>query len=215
MDDPAEPRDEPTPERPYHHGDLRRALIDATFELIDERGLEATTLREVTRRAGVSHAAPYHHFADRSALLSAAAVESFELLAVHLRSAARRARGDGATRLKAVVVAYARFALEHRPRWRLLIEPEPVSGPMGAEVHLAATEVRERVGSVVQDAIEDGSLRADTNVETATIAVWSSMHGLTTLATGGLLGGAVSPSRADRAARAVAGTLLDGLRSPV
>ena len=200
--------------RPYHHGDLRRALIDAAVELIAERGLEATTLREITRRAGVSHAAPYHHFADRNALLEAAAIESFEQLATHLRTAAHRARGDGSARVRAVIVAYARFALDRRARWRLLIEPELVTGPAGTEVARAAQEVHDAVAATVRSAIGEGSIRRDADPETMAIAAWSSMHGLTTLATGGLLGGTVTPSRADRAARAVADALLDGIRVP-
>lgn len=201
------------PPRPYHHGDLRRALIDAAVELIGERGLEGATLREITRRAGVSHAAPYHHFADRNALLEAAAIESFEQLAAHLRAATHRARGDGAARVRAVIVAYARFALDRRARWRLLIEPEFVTGPAGTEVTRAAQDVHDAVAEAVRSAIDEGSIRRDTDPRTIAIAAWSSMHGLTTLATGGLLGG-ITPSRADRAARAVADALLDGVRTP-
>jgi AcrR family transcriptional regulator len=74
---PAAKRDSPAAKRNYHHGDLRRALLDAAWRLVVEKGLAALTLREVARAAGVSHAAPYHHFPTRTALLDALAVEGF------------------------------------------------------------------------------------------------------------------------------------------
>ena len=64
------------PKRRYHHGDLKRALLDAALELVRTKGAEAFTLREVARRAGVSHNAPYRHFRDRGELLAAVAVEA-------------------------------------------------------------------------------------------------------------------------------------------
>ena len=69
----------------YHHGNLRRALLDAGLELLAEKGVDGFTLREVARRAGVSHAAPYHHFPDKGALVRAIVAESFELLGIALR----------------------------------------------------------------------------------------------------------------------------------
>lgn len=74
---PAAKRDSPAAKRNYHHGDLRRALLDAAWRLVAEKGLAALTLRELARAAGVSHAAPYHHFPTRTALLDALAVEGF------------------------------------------------------------------------------------------------------------------------------------------
>jgi AcrR family transcriptional regulator len=70
-------RDSPAAKRNYHHGDLRRALLDAAWRLVAEKGLAALTLRELARAAGVSHAAPYHHFPSRTALLDALAEEGF------------------------------------------------------------------------------------------------------------------------------------------
>ena len=74
---PAAKRDSPAAKRNYHHGDLRRALLDAAWRLVAEKGLAALTLRELARAAGVSHAAPYHHFPSRTALLDALAKEGF------------------------------------------------------------------------------------------------------------------------------------------
>src|SRR4051794_10810015 len=78
---------------PYHHGDLRRALLDTALEAITEQGPAAVSLRDVARRAGVSHAAPTHHFRDKAGLLTALAAEGWTLLADALSSAA--AGGEG------------------------------------------------------------------------------------------------------------------------
>src|SRR5262247_3375139 len=98
---------------PYHHGNLREALLKAAIRLIAEVGPTAFTLREVARRAGVSHNAPYRHFEDKEALLAAVATEGFLLLSAALRDA--RANVEVAEeRFVRTGVAYLRFAQEHR-----------------------------------------------------------------------------------------------------
>jgi AcrR family transcriptional regulator len=77
--------------RPYHHGDLRRALIDAAVQAIAEVGPAAVSLRDLARRTGVSHAAPAHHFGDKAGLLSAVAADGFRCLAATLREPTRPA----------------------------------------------------------------------------------------------------------------------------
>ncbi|MFC7657596.1 TetR/AcrR family transcriptional regulator [Pseudonocardia benzenivorans] len=78
-------------DRPYHHGNLRRALLDASAQLVGERGPAALSLREVARRAGVSHAAPAHHFTDRRGLLTALAAEGWGCSPLASRTRARPA----------------------------------------------------------------------------------------------------------------------------
>src|SRR5262245_25989316 len=98
----------------YHHGDLRAALIVAATELLREHGLEAFTLRECARRAGVSHAAPAHHFGDARGLLTACAAAGFEHLADAMEHGAGSAGSDAQARLRAVGAGYIGFALENR-----------------------------------------------------------------------------------------------------
>src|SRR3954468_18569644 len=100
-------RDVPaTPARDsYHHGALREELLTACVALIEAEGIGAVSLRRVAREAGVSPGAPYHHFADRAALLAAISVRGYELLEVRLRQA-RREAPTAAAALRAIVEAY-------------------------------------------------------------------------------------------------------------
>ncbi|MET9865788.1 TetR/AcrR family transcriptional regulator, partial [Streptomyces sp. NPDC006386] len=104
-----------TTNRPYHHGDLRRAILTAALDAIAVDGPSGLSLRDLARRAGVSHAAPAHHFKDRAGLLTAIAAEGFGLLATALREAAD---------LKEAGVRYVRFAREHPAHFQVMFAPE-------------------------------------------------------------------------------------------
>jgi AcrR family transcriptional regulator len=102
----------------YHHGDLRQALIETAIEMLGERGAEAFSMAEASRRLGVAPSAPYRHFADRDALLAAVAVRAAGLLAEQLDRHA--ASGPPAQRLAAAAGAYVRFADDQRPLFQAL-----------------------------------------------------------------------------------------------
>lgn len=104
----------------YHHGDLRAAVLAAAGKLIEEEGLAGLSVREAARRAGVSHNAPYRHFPDRDALLTALATEGFDLLRKSLENQSGRELGE----------AYVRFALAHPQRFRLMFMTRQ-AGAMG------------------------------------------------------------------------------------
>src|SRR6266850_4711197 len=94
----------------YHHGDLRAALLQTAGKVLEKEGLGELSLRELARRAGVSHNAPYRHFPDRDSLLAALAAEGFALLENEMRGLGARAMGE----------VYIRFALQHPQRFRLM-----------------------------------------------------------------------------------------------
>ena len=105
----------------YHHGDLRRALVDAAAELAAERGPESVTLREAAKRAGVSHAAPYHHFAGRGELLHAVALEGFRRMDAEMKAAYKRnEKASPYDRLGALGKAYIRFAARNPHYFRAM-----------------------------------------------------------------------------------------------
>jgi AcrR family transcriptional regulator len=106
--------------RPYHHGDLSKALLSEAANLVETEGVAALTLRELARRLGVSHAAPTSHFADKDALLGALAAQGFGELADALAAARGGTRGTAAARLRELGRAYVRFAREKPGHYRVM-----------------------------------------------------------------------------------------------
>src|SRR5437763_13451961 len=104
---------------PYHHGDLRRTLLAAAAEAIAEHGPAAISLRDLARRADVSHAAPAHHFGDKAGLLTALAAEGYGLLAAALGEAAERTGS-----FLEVGVAYVGFAVDHPAHFAVMYRPD-------------------------------------------------------------------------------------------
>ena len=158
--------------RPYHHGDLRRALLDAALAEIAEGGPGQVSLRELARRVGVSHAAPRHHFGDKRGLLTAVAVEGFELLAVELGEAWQSTHS-----FLEVGVAYVRFALAHRAHFDVMFRPELLRDDD------PALEAARRTTSDLLYGPVTTLARAESGADprTPAIAAWSLVHGLATL----------------------------------
>lgn len=107
----------------YHHGDLRRALIQASVDLVAESGVEGFTLREAAKRAGVSAAAPYRHFSDRADLLAAVATEGFDILLPALQAALDRGKDDSMAALALLGRAFVDFGVEHPSHFKLMYGP--------------------------------------------------------------------------------------------
>lgn len=107
--------------RAYHHGDLRRAILEAALEMLEQEGSEGLGLRELARRLGVSPAAPYRHFDSRLALLEALAVTGYQRFAKAVKAAAEASPADP---LRAMGRAYVRFALDNGNLFRLMFSPE-------------------------------------------------------------------------------------------
>ena len=108
--------------RPYHHGDLRAALMTAALSLIDQHGVKGLALSDAAHLAGVSVAAPYRHFKDKEALLAEIAAEGFTLFRDALARAAQSHPEDKVKRLVEMGVAYVDFALHHRSHFKVMWE---------------------------------------------------------------------------------------------
>src|SRR5437660_8463493 len=106
-------RHPPLPPKPYHHGDLKRVLIDAALLLAEEGGAEAVQVREAARRAGVSPGAPFRHFPSRVALMSAVAEEAMRRFRAEIEHALDHAPADPLGRFRAIGIAYLRWALRN------------------------------------------------------------------------------------------------------
>lgn len=170
--------------RPYHHGNLRETLLEAALALIAEVGPAGFTLREVARRAGVSHNAPYRHFADKEALLAAVAAQGFrELTATMLESAAAETTAQG--RLKQSGLAYIAFALR-RPEHFSVMFDIPIAKVEYPECREAGQEAFSTLVRFVQASLEEQHLPLG-NLEQSALMAWSLVHGIAKLATGGQL----------------------------
>jgi AcrR family transcriptional regulator len=173
--------------RSYHHGDLRAELVRVAGDLLDQAGKGTLTLREAARRAGVSHSAPYRHFADREALLADVVAQGFTQLAAELREVASAGGAE-------VARAYLRFALAHPRRYRLMFAAE--------DSPKRRTDLADRSDAILRvlaDSIPD--VGGAEHARRAGIASWGLLHGLAGLLLEGYLG-SLAPS-ADDAERLV------------
>lgn len=161
--------------RGYHHGDLRDALLAAADALLAERGLEGFTLRETARRAGVSPAAPSHHFGDSAGLLTEIAALGYQELARRLTAAAPS--GTPAERLKAQAVAYVGFAMDFPGRFHLMFRHDMLheERPSLEQATEQAWDALEKTVLALQGLPADAELDAEGNA--MLIGIWSTAHG--------------------------------------
>jgi AcrR family transcriptional regulator len=187
-----------TPRRRYHHGDLKAALVAAAVELIAERGVRDFSLAEVSRRLGVTVAAPYRHFADRDELLAAVAVAAFAALGASVAADVAGA-GPPARRLASLAGAYVRFAATNRGLFGVLFG-SGIDKDRFPEVRQAAEPVEAVLTSCVGLICGEGTAAASA----LTDAVAAAAHGYATLLLDGTFGDADAAGEvaAQHAARA-------------
>ncbi len=194
----------------YHHGDLRQALIEAALTLISEKNVESISLRDVARRVGVSHAAPYRHFADKNTLLAAVATEGFQLLHDALEEAAHNVPDHPLKQLQDIGIAYVHFALSHSSHYRLMF------GAYQTTVSQQPDNLAEAVDNafmvlvnVIIQGQKVGVMRANDPRQLAQ-AAWALVHGLAML----LMDGQISEMNAQSVtslSTAVTQLLLEGI----
>ena len=174
----------PMTERPYHHGNLRTALLEQAERTVRERGVQDLSLRELAREVGVSHGAPRRHFPDRQALVDALAQAGFERLGTELRRAADGAGEDFQARLGATAAAYVRFATRDAALLELMFAGKHRE-PAGA-LHEAA----ERAFSVLFELIEQGQAEGVLEAgepERVGLVLFATIQGIAALVTGGMI----------------------------
>jgi AcrR family transcriptional regulator len=165
------------PRKPYHHGSLRSALIEASIALAREGGPDRVILREAARAAGVSHSAAYRHFADREALLAEVASFARSELAAEMRRRVNRAK-DPRRRLRAVGTAYIDFALAEPGLFRTAFTSHPATSQDTDPSHSSAiADPFDVLGQVLDEAQAAGLLDPQRRPG-AEIAAWSAVHGL-------------------------------------
>lgn len=163
----------------YHHGDLKNALIQAGIEILSKEGIQALSLRSVAKRAGVSHAAPYAHFADKQALIAAIAAEGYKKL-YHRLSSAQQAEAEPLPRLTATAHAYLQFALDEPDHFRITF-----AGVVEAEQNYPeyVEQSKQCFGLVVEvvAACQEKGLFAEKDTQLVAVSVWSCIHGFVQL----------------------------------
>jgi AcrR family transcriptional regulator len=185
-----------TVDMPYHHGDLRRALVEHSVTLVREHGVDGFSLRAAARAAGVDPAAVYRHFADRDDLMRAVAAAGFAELTAGMTAATEAARG-AAARFVATGTAYVGFAVANPEYFSVMF------GRHGADVRGSGAYAL--LLTTLGDLAAEHPLRRD--AAGAAVVAWSAVHGLATLA----VAGAVPAAGLDGAVDDVTATVLAGL----
>lgn len=176
----------------YHHGDLRRALLDAALQRLAEAGAAALSLRGLARDVGVSATAVYRHFANKEALLAGIATEGFLGLKEETELGGREAGEDPLARLAGIGRGYVRFARRHPAHYRLMFGPRMLDRAQYPELEQAARASYAVLENAVADGVRAGAL-APEDVALLSTAAWSLVHGLSSLVIDEL----IDPERAD------------------
>jgi AcrR family transcriptional regulator len=163
----------------YHHGDLRQALLHATEELLESSGLENFTLREVARRAGVSHGAPAHHFVDARGLLSEFTAQSFDDMAAAMAHHREQADADAFEQFVAAGLGYVEYALSHRARFQLMFRSDRLDWTRQSLIEAGAKAYGHVVDCTTR--IASGINAPEHMIEQKIALAWSIVHGFATL----------------------------------
>lgn len=170
----------------YHHGDLRHGLLEAALTLLKTKDAKSLSLREVARQAGVSHTAPYRHFADKASLLEAVAEEGFVEFGHYLNEAVTNANAEPMESLKATGEAYVRYALDHPTHFRVMFSHFPASPSPDSNLPATAAGTFQILVDIIAKGQATGLFKAGDPAELA-IGRWALVHGLAMLLLDGML----------------------------
>ena len=167
----------------YHHGDLRRALLDEALRTIQQDGVDALTLRTIGVRLGVSRTALYRHFTDKRALLSSVATEGFRLLTERLLNAWK---AGGIRGFNAMGVAYIRFAMGNPSHYRVMFGGFVDDGPRDDDLMRESTAAFQALVDAILALQQEGAVRKDDALQLAQF-IWAVVHGVSMLIIDGRL----------------------------
>jgi AcrR family transcriptional regulator len=163
----------------YHHGNLRSALLDGAYAMLAEEGIQNLSLRQVARRIGVSHNAPYQHFPDREALIAALSEQGFGKLTEAIDHTLDQTRnGAVIDRILAVASAYVQFMSDHPAYLEVMFGPYPHQNY--PELSQAALTSFERLVSLVEEGQATGEIKP-INAREIAGTIWMTLHGVSTL----------------------------------
>lgn len=195
-------------ERPYHHGNLRTALLAQAERTVRERGVQDLSLRQLAREVGVSHGAPRRHFPDRQALLDAVAEAGFARLGIELQTAVTGAGENFQARLRATAAAYVRFATRDAALLELMFagKHREESGTLNEAADRAFSVMLE----LIQQGQADGALEPG-EPERVGLVLFATIQGIAALLNGGM----INPEQLDELVADAIAHFLRGSRAPV
>lgn len=166
----------------YHHGDLRKSLVAAALDIISEKGAGHLTLREIAKRAGVSHAAPYRHFKDKESILTAVAREGFEKMLEISERRIAESSGNELAHFRICGLSYIDFALNYPSHYRVMFEIREKVGILPEDLKAESSTSFKLLYEKIETCQEKGLLKkGDTYL--MTLSAWSIVHGFATLYT--------------------------------
>jgi len=164
--------------RSYHHGNLRQALLEAALELAQQRGPEGVSVREAARRLGVSPAAPFRHFPNRRALMTAMAEEASERLRIEVRKSLTREKGNALERLSSVGRGYLQWARRHPSHFRIISARDQIDIAGSAALVRNVEEVRDLTVQALRAAQAQGLIAAELDAAALALLARATVYGL-------------------------------------
>lgn len=164
----------------YHHGDLRTQLLKTAARIVAKEGVDKVTMRTISQRIGVSRTAPYRHFPDKTAILSAVAEDGFKRLKDHLRATMEGENIDALEHLEKLSLAYVDFAVNNPAYYKLMFGKEITTQTPSAELQTAARVAFDELIAAIEACRSEGLIKCDDSLSLANVT-WATVHGLSTL----------------------------------
>jgi AcrR family transcriptional regulator len=208
-------RSPPPAPKPYHHGDLKRVLIDAALRLVEESGAEALSVREAARRAGVSPGAPFRHFPNREALMMAVAEEAQRRFRIEIEAALAEApAGDPLARFRSLGVAYLRWAMRNPTHFEIISSGRFFDHDKAGALSRDNAELIGMTGRLLAEAFAAGQLRSP-DLKRVQIAGRALVYGYARMNIDGHLPRwGVAEAEAMRTAEAIIDLFIEGIAKP-